>query len=119
MAHGGAVEDAFDVVCPSLPGYGFSAKPTTTGWGVEKIATVWNELMIRLGYARYFAQGGDWGSAVTTAIGLQDLGQCAGIHVNMPNAGAPKDALTNATERHKIALAGAKYYADWGAGVLG
>jgi pimeloyl-ACP methyl ester carboxylesterase len=116
VAHGGAVEDAFDVVCPSLPGYGFSAKPTTTGWGVEKIATVWNELMIRLGYARYFAQGGDWGSAVTTAIGLQDLGQCAGIHVNMPNAGAPKDALTNPTERDKIALAGAKYYADWGAG---
>ena len=116
VAHGGAVEDAFDVVCPSLPGYGFSAKPVTTGWDVEKIATVWNELMIRLGYARYFAQGGDWGSAVTTAIGLQDLGQCAGIHVNMPNAGAPKEALAKPTERDKIALAGAKYYADWGAG---
>lgn len=116
VAHGGVAEDAFDVICPSLPGYGFSAKPTATGWGVEKIATVWNELMIRLGYERYFAQGGDWGSAVTTAIGLQNLGQCAGIHVNMPNAGAPKEALLNPTERDMVALAGAKYYADWGAG---
>jgi pimeloyl-ACP methyl ester carboxylesterase len=116
VAHGGVAEDAFDVICPSLPGYGFSAKPIATGWGVEKIATAWNELMIRLGYERYFAQGGDWGSAVTTAIGLQNLGQCAGIHVNMPNAGAPKEALLNPTERDMVALAGAKYYADWGAG---
>ena len=86
VAHGGRAEEAFHVVCPSLPGYGFSAKPTQTGWGVERIANAWNTLMQRLGYTRYFAQGGDWGSAVTTAIGLQNLGQCAGIHVNMPNA---------------------------------
>ena len=89
-AHGGRAEEAFHVVCPSLPGYGFSAKPKQTGWGVEKIANAWNTLMQRLGYTRYFAQGGDWGSAVTTAIGLQNLGQCAGIHVNMPNARAQR-----------------------------
>lgn len=116
VAHGGRAEDAFHVVCPSLPGYGFSAKPDGTGWGVEKIAQAWDTLMQRLGYDRYFAQGGDWGSAVTTAIGLQNLGQCAGIHVNMPNARATKEALANPTERDKIALAGAKYYQQWGAG---
>ena len=116
VAHGGRAEEAFHVVCPSLPGYGFSAKPKQTGWGVERIANAWNTLMQRLGYTRYFAQGGDWGSAVTTAIGLQNLGQCAGIHVNMPNSGAPKDALANPDDKDKAALAGARYYAEWGAG---
>ena len=82
----------------------------------KRIAKAWNTLMQRLGYSRYFAQGGDWGSAVTTAIGLQNLGQCAGIHINMPNAGAPKDALANPDDRDKVALAGARYYAEWGAG---
>ena len=71
-AHGGRAEDAFHVVCPSLPGFGFSGKPTGTGWGVDRIATAWATLMARLGYARYAAQGGDWGSAVTTAIGGLD-----------------------------------------------
>jgi pimeloyl-ACP methyl ester carboxylesterase len=116
LAHGGSADDAFHVVCPSLPGYGFSDKPAETGWGVEKIATAWNTLMKRLDYDRYFAQGGDWGSAVTTAIGLQNLGACAGIHVNMPNARATKEALADPDEADKRALAGAKYYQDWGAG---
>ena len=71
-AHGGDAADAFHVVCPSLPGFGFSAKPTTTGWGVDRIASAWAKLMDRLGYARYGAQGGDWGSAVTTSLGAQD-----------------------------------------------
>ena len=84
VAYGGRAEEAFHVVCPSLPGYGFSAKPTQTGWGVERIAAAWDTLMQLLGYSRYFAQGGDWGSAVTTAIGLQNLGQCAGIHSICP-----------------------------------
>jgi len=114
--HGGRAEDAFHVVCPSLPGYGFSGKPAETGWGVEKIAGVWNQLMSRLGYDRYLAQGGDWGSAVTTAIGIQNLGQCQGLHLNMVNAGAPKTALENPSERDKQALAGAQYYQQWGAG---
>lgn len=116
VAHGGAAEDAFHVICPSLPGYGFSGKPEETGWGVEKIAGVWNDLMLRLGYDRYYAQGGDWGAAVTTAIGLQNLGQCAGIHVNMPSARATKEALENPTEKDKVALAGAQHYQQWGAG---
>ncbi len=116
VAHGGKAEDAFHVVCPALPGYGFSGKPASTGWGIEKIAETWNTLMLRLGYERYFAQGGDWGSAVTTAIGIQNLGACAGIHVNMPTAGATKAARENPTERDKQALAGAQYYQQWGAG---
>lgn len=108
--------EAFHVVCPSLPGYGFSDKPSETGWGVEKIAQAWNTLMLRLGYTSYLAQGGDWGSAVTTAIGMQNLGACVGIHVNMPNAGAPKAALADPDEADKRALAGARYYQQWGAG---
>jgi pimeloyl-ACP methyl ester carboxylesterase len=115
-AHGGSEADAFHVICPSLPGYGFSDKPTSPGWGVEKIARAWDTLMTRLGHDRYVAQGGDWGSAVTTAIGVQNLGHCIGIHVNMPNAGATKGSLANPTEREKRALAGAKYYQDWDSG---
>jgi pimeloyl-ACP methyl ester carboxylesterase len=116
LSHGGSEKDAFHVICPSLPGYGFSGKPATTGWGVEKIAESWNQLMQRLGYESYLAQGGDWGSAVTTAIGIQNLGQCRGIHLNMVSARAPKSALENPSERDKLALAGAAYYQQWGAG---
>ena len=116
LSHGGAAEDAFHIICPSLPGYGFSDKPSETGWGVEKIAEAWNTLMLRLGYEQYLAQGGDWGSAVTTAIGLQNKGACTGIHVNMPNARATKEALENPDEHDKRALAGAKYYQEQGAG---
>jgi len=115
-AHGGSAQDAFHVVCPSLPGYGFSDKPTKAGWGVEKIAQAWDTLMMRLGYDRYVAQGGDWGSAVTTSIGIQNKGHCVGIHVNMPNARATKEALANPNERDKRALAGAKFYQDWDSG---
>ena len=115
-AHGGEARDAFHVICPSLPGYGFSDKPTQRGWGVEKIAQAWDELMARLGYDRYVAQGGDWGSAVTTSIGIQNKGRCIGIHVNMPNARAPKEALANPTPRDQKALAGAKFYQDWDSG---
>lgn len=116
VAHGGDAADAFHVVCPSLPGYGFSDKPSQTGCGVEQIATMWDQLMRGLGYDAYFAQGGDWGSAVTTAIGLQNLGACQGIHVNMPNARATKEALANPDDADKRALAGAQYYQQWGAG---
>ncbi len=114
--NGGDAEDAFHVVCPSLPGYGFSDKPADTGWGIEKIAEAWDELMGRLGYTSYFAQGGDWGSAVTTAIAIQNKGRCAGIHVNMPNVRATKEALDNPDADDKRALAGAQYYQQWGAG---
>src|ERR1700757_969724 len=83
-AHGGRPEDAFHVVAPSLPGHGFSDKPTATGWDVPRIANAWIVLMRRLGYTRWVAQGGDWGSLVATAIGVMKPDDCAAIHVNMP-----------------------------------
>ena len=90
-AHGGDAADAFHVVCPSLPGYGFSDKPRTTGWGVRRIATAWAELMRRLGYERYGAQGGDWGAFVTTELARVDAAHLAGIHLTMPIVG--QDAI--------------------------
>ena len=83
-AHGGSASDAFDVVIPSLPGYGFSGKPTTTGWDPIRIARAWSVLMNRLGYTRYVAQGGDWGNAVTEQMALQTPPGLIGIHTNMP-----------------------------------
>lgn len=115
-AHGGRAADAFHVVCPSLPGYGFSGKPTQPGWGVVKIAEVWDTLMTRLGYERYVAQGGDWGSTVTTTIGMQNRGHCIGIHVNMPFAAATKESLANPTERERRALEGSRHYREWDSG---
>lgn len=83
-AFGGKAEDAFDVVIPSLPGYGFSGKPTATGWDPQRIARAWAVLMKRLGYQRYVAQGGDWGNAVTEQMALQQPEGLIGIHTNMP-----------------------------------
>jgi pimeloyl-ACP methyl ester carboxylesterase len=83
-AHAGKAEDAFDVVIPSMPGYGFSGKPTGTGWDPDRIARAWAELMKRLGYSRYVAQGGDWGSPVSNAMARQAPAGLLGIHVNLP-----------------------------------
>ena len=88
---GGRAEDAFDVVIPSLPGYGFSSRPTETGWGAERIARAWDVLMKRLGYPRYAAQGGDWGAAVVEAMARQAPAGLLGIHTNLP-AVFPPDA---------------------------
>lgn len=110
-AHGGSAQDAFHVVCPSLPGYGFSGKPTATGWNTERIARAWDTLMVRLGYDRYGAQGGDWGAAVTTDIG-RNVGRCVGIHTNMPIGRPPASARENPTDEEKAALEALTYYRD-------
>ena len=89
-AHGGQAEDAFDVVIPSMPGYGFSGKPTGTGWNPDRIGRAWAELMKRLGYTRYVAQGGDWGSPVSGAMARQAPAGLLGIHINLP-ATVPSD----------------------------
>jgi epoxide hydrolase len=114
-AYGGSAADAFHVVCPSLPGFGFSGKPAATGWGVDRIGAAWVTLMARLGYARYGAQGGDWGSAVTTAIGAQDPQHCVGIHVTLAMARPPK-LDGEPTPEEARALKGLQHYADWDSG---
>ena len=116
LSYGGKAEDAFHLVCPTLPGYGFSGKPTQRGTGVERIAELWDLLMNKIGYSEYFAQGGDWGSAITISIGKQNRGSCKGLHVNMPFAPPTKEALENPSERDKMAFEGLNYYQEWGSG---
>jgi len=90
-AHGGKAEDAFHVICPSMPGFGFSGKPTTPGYSVARIGETVAKLMVRLGYTNYGAQGGDWGSSVTTWLGENDSEHVAGIHLNFARVAAPKE----------------------------
>jgi pimeloyl-ACP methyl ester carboxylesterase len=103
VAHGGAASDAFHVVVPSLPGYGFSAKPNETGWNADRIAAAWVELMSALGYERFAAQGGDWGAVVTTALARHQADRLIGIHVNMP-LGARPEGEVELSERDRNAI---------------
>jgi pimeloyl-ACP methyl ester carboxylesterase len=91
VAHGGRAEDAFHVVCPSLPGFGFSSKPTERGWSSQRMAEVMAKLMARLGYSRYGAQGGDWGSGITRWLAANDGGHCVGGHSNFPPSSRPME----------------------------
>jgi epoxide hydrolase len=115
-SHGGNAEDAFHVVCPSLPGYGFSGKPTRAGWSVERIADTWAQLMAGLGYDRYGAQGGDWGAAVTTAIGQRAPDHVAGIHLNMPIVGPDRSTMNDLTDTERSALEALAHYQEWDSG---
>ncbi len=115
-SHGGDPKDAFHVVCPSLPGYGFSDKPAEAGWGVERIADAWKELMPKLGYDEYVAQGGDWGAMVTTRIGVQDPENCRGIHLNMPIAPPDPETMDDLTDREKAAMGSMQHYQQWDSG---
>ncbi len=111
-----SAEQPFHVVIPALPGYGFSGKPKQSGWSVEKIARAWSQLMLRLGYQRYYAQGGDWGAVVTTAIALQDPEHCHGIHLNMPVVRPDPATMGNLTDEEKDGLDGMQHYQDWDSG---
>ena len=115
-AHGGDDEDAFHVVIPCLPGYGFSGKPSTTGTSVETIGRMWGKLMARLGYNRYVAQGGDWGAIITQSMGLTETGNCAGIHVNMPLVIPDPETMDNLTEAEQGALESFSQYNEVGSG---
>jgi epoxide hydrolase len=113
-AHGGAREDAFHVVVPSLPGYGFGGKPTETGWGVERIADTWAELMRRLGYERYVAQGGDWGAPVSIALAARHPDHVAGLSLNflLP----PRHGAEDPTAEERADLADARRFQAEGSG---
>ena len=113
--HGGSADDAFHLVVPSLPGYAWSGKPAADGCGIQWIADAWDTLMGRLGYDTYVAQGGDWGSVVTTAIGATHGGRCVAIHTNMPlgRPGADDSEPTEIEQRRMEALG---YYDQWDSG---
>jgi pimeloyl-ACP methyl ester carboxylesterase len=108
--------DAFHVVIPCLPGYGFSGQPDETGWGVERIARAWAELMARLGYARYGAAGSDWGTSVSTLIGQQDREHVAGVHLVPPLAGPDPATFSDLTAGERAALEALEYAAEWDSG---
>lgn len=113
---GGDAADAFHLILPSLPGYGFSGKPSKHGWSVERIGKAWGQLMARLGYEEYFAQGGDWGSAVTHSMAVTETTHCKGVHVNMALVSPSEGVLSNLDPLEKSALAAVQHYQDWDSG---
>lgn len=116
VTYGGDPLDAFHVVCPSLPGYGFSDKPAQPGWSVERIARAWSRLMAQLGYERYGAQGGDWGASISTSMGQQDPDHVAGIHLNPPIVAPDPATFDDLTEMERAALAAREHSQDWDSG---
>ncbi|MEM9256217.1 MAG: epoxide hydrolase [Pseudomonadota bacterium] len=116
VAHGGDAADAFHVVAPCLPGYGFSGKPAAPGTSAERIGHMWGQLMDRLGYDRYVAQGGDWGSLITQSMGQTQTEHCAGIHINMPIVAPDPETLDNLTQAEQQALDDLGHYTDQGSG---
>jgi epoxide hydrolase len=115
-AHGGDAADAFHVVCPSLPGYGFSDKPAQRGWNVQRIADAWTRLMAGLGYERYGAQGSDWGTSISSSVGQRDGDHVAGIHLTPPLAPPDPATFDDLTERERAALASLEHSAEWDSG---
>ena len=108
--HGGSANDAFHLVLPSLPGYGFSGLPTRTGTSIETIGRMWGKLMDRLGYDRYVAQGGDWGSIITQSMGQTETAHCAAIHTNMPLVIPDPETMDSLTEQEQAALDSMNFY---------
>ena len=113
---GGDDADAFHLIIPTLPGFGYSGKPAEPGWNIERIASAWDDLMLRLGYDQYYAQGGDWGAIVTAAIGIQNKGHCQGIHTNMPIAPPDPEQMDDLTELEQRALAAMQFYQEHDSG---
>ena len=109
-------QPAFSLVVPSLPGFGFSSKPKAPGCGVQTIAALWDKLMVGLGYSKYYAQGGDWGAAVTTTLAADHAENCIGMHTNMPSVGPDRDTMDDLTPLEQEALKGSKFYQDWDSG---
>jgi epoxide hydrolase len=114
--YGGDARDAFHVVCPSLPGYGFSDKPATPGWGVERIADAWATVMALLGYDQYGAQGSDWGTSISACLAQQHHEHIIGIHLTPPLAPPDPETLADLTERERAALASLEHSAAWDSG---
>lgn len=114
-SHGAPASDAFHLVIPSLPGYGFSGKPRERGWNVKRIAKAWHVLMQRLGYERYVAQGGDWGAVITTALGIERPPGLVGIHLNFPLV-RPRDPGTDLDPQQKRMLEQLAFYTRWDSG---
>jgi pimeloyl-ACP methyl ester carboxylesterase len=115
-ANGSDPADAFHVVCPSLPGYGFSDRPSEPGWDLDHIADAWAALMARLGYGRYGAQGGDWGGAVSAALGQRDADHVIGVHTNMAIVGPDPDTMNDLTDYEQRSLADMGEMFEWGVG---
>ncbi|MEV6559724.1 epoxide hydrolase family protein [Nocardia sp. NPDC051756] len=116
VAHGGDPADAFHLVCPSLPGYGFSDRPSEPGWGIDRIAAAWAVLMERLGYERYGAAGSDWGTSVSTRLAQLDAEHVLGIHLVPPLAPPDPDTFDDLTEREQAALRTLEEAGRWESG---